>query len=197
MVAKSRLQNEALIPGSTVPAYRYRFISVHEMNGWAAQLIGSGAGAPIIGENTTSSITGLRIQVDADSHAGIIALGDDVDVERDIDIKIIWSSDQTTTADQYTWTPTFTEMSLNGTSGINTAAATALSTAIAADANLATASAVQATEYGTITGGVLNGTIADGYLLNLLLTATTNGGTVISDLVIWYGIVLRYQPKKF
>lgn len=193
----SNLQQFAPLPGDVVPKYRYLWIPAQAMTGWAAALVGAGAGDPIVGENTTSSITGLRIQADADSMATLVFLPHDVNVEQNIDIAIMWSSDQTTTADSYTWVPTYAELTLNSTSGVNTAAAGALSTAIAADTNLATASAIQLTAYGTINGGVLSGTFEDGYIHNILLTATTNGGTVASDLVIWYGIVIRYQPKKF
>lgn len=192
---KSRLQEEHPFPGSTVPKYRTRFYSVHEMNGWAAALVGSGAGAPIIGEATTSSLTGLRIQADADSFVGFIALPDDCDVNAPIDMRLLWSSDQTTTADEYTWTATYTEMLINSTSDMDAAGATALDTPWVADANLATADALQALEWGTIAGGTLTGTQGDGYFLNLNLVATTNGGTVATDLVIWWGLQIRYMPK--
>ena len=196
MATRSRLQGEHPFPGDTVPKYRYRFISVMELNGWAAALVGSGAGDPIIGELTTSSVTGLRIQADADTFAGLFALTDDVDVNAPIDLAIIWSSDQTTTADEYTWTGAYTELTLNSTSGMDSAAANAFDTIWVADANLATANAAQQTAWGTINGGSFTGTIAEGYLAQLLLTATTNGGTVASDLVNWYGLVMRYMPRK-
>lgn len=195
MPAKSRLQEEHPFPGLTVPKYRTRFFSVHELNGWAAALVGAGAGDPIIGEATTSSLTGLRIQADADSFAGILALPDDCDVNAPIDIRLLWSSDQTSTGDEYTWTALYDEMAINGTSDIDAAATTALDTVWVADANLATADALQAIEWGTIDGGNLTGTQGEGYFVNLLLTATTNGGTVASDLVIWWGVQIRYMPK--
>ncbi len=191
----SRLQKQMPIPGSAIPKLRRRFFSVHEMNGWAASLVGAGAGAPIIGEATTSSLTGLRIQADADSHAMILALTRDVDVEADIRFRVVWSSDQTTVADVYTWALTYTELTMNSTSDMDAAGATALDTVIAEDANLVTADALQATPWGILSGGTLTGTEQEDYLLNVLLTATSNGGTVASDLVIWWGLQMEYMPR--
>ena len=196
MPSTSRLQNELPFPGDVVPKYKYLFIPVNMMTGWAAALVGSGAGDPIVGENTTASITGLRIQANADSMATLLALPDDVDVNAPIDLGIVWSSNQTTVADEYTWTITFNEVTLNSTSGLDTAGATALNTVLVADANLVTASAAQVTEWGTINGGVLSGTSGDGYLVNVLMTATTNATDVATDLVIWYGLRVRYIPKS-
>jgi len=195
-MAESRLQQEHPFPGDTVPKYRYKFFPVFALNGWAAATVGSGAGSPIVGENTTSSITGLRIQANADSFAFLWAIPDDVDVNAPIDISIWWSSNQTTVADSYTWTILYDEIAVNSTDGADTAATTVLNTALVADANLVTASALQKTEYGTINGGNLSGTIADGYQTNVLVTATTNATDVASDLVIWYGFEIRYMPRK-
>lgn len=191
----SRLQKQLSIPGTAIPKLRRKFFPIIGTNGWAAALVGAGAGDPIIGENTTSSLTGLRIQANADSHAMLISLPRDVDVESDIRFRIFWSSDQTTVADKYTWTLTYAELTVNSTSGMNTAAATALNTAIAEDTNLVTASALSATPWGVLNGGTLTGTEQEDYLLNILLTATTNGGTVATDLVIWYGLQIEYMPR--
>lgn len=193
---QSRLQGQLPMPGTVIPKLRKRFFSVMEMNGWAAALVGSGAGDPIIGEQTTSSLTGLRIQADADSFAGVISLPYDVDINADIRFRIFWSSDQTTVADEYTWTMTYAELTLNSTSNMDTAAATALDTALVADANLVTANALQATAWGVIAAGTLSGTEQEDYLLNVLLTATTNGGTVATDLVVWYGLQMEYMPRQ-
>lgn len=195
----SLLQEHSGIPAfggvlNIVPKYRYVFVPVDAMTGWAAALVGAGTGSPIIGECTTSSLAGLRIQADADSMATLLHFPDDVDVEREIAFRMWWSSNQTTVADEYTWTMTYTEMALNGTSDMNAAGATALDTVWVADANLVTADALQATEWGMIAAGTLS---ASNIPLNVLLTATTNGGTVSSDLVIWWGLQYRYYPKKF
>ena len=196
-MGQSKLQQFAPLPGDVVPKYRYRYFSVNELNGWAAALVGSGGGDPIVGENTTSSITGLRPQANGDDFAFLLAFPDDVNVESPIDLAVIWSSNQTTVADTYAWTLTHREITLNSTSGMDTAAGTAFDTTLATDTNLVTASAGQMTAYATINGGTLSGTIADGYLHQFLLDFTTNGGTVASDLVIVYGVLLRYQPKLF
>ena len=195
MPMTSRLQNELPFPGDAVPKYKYLFVPCQAMTGWAAALVGAGAGDPIIGENTTSSLTGLRIQANADSMATLLALPDDVDVEAPIDLAIVWSSDQAS-ADTYTWTILFSDVTLNGTSGLDTAGATALNTVLVQDTGIATASIAQRTEWGTINGGVIGGTIEDDHLVNVLMTATTNGGTVSTDLVIWYGLMVRYMPKS-
>jgi len=193
---QSRLQQELPVPGVVVPRLRKRFFSIMEMNGWAAALVGAGAGSPIIGEQTTSSLTGLRIQANADSHAMLLSLPYDVDINSDIRFRIFWSSDQTTVADKYTWTITYAELTLNSTSDMDSAAATALDTALAEDTNLVTADALQATSWGVLSGGTLSGTEMEDYLLNVLMTATTNGGTVNSDLVVWYGLQIEYMPRQ-
>ena len=193
-VTQSRLQQEHPFPGDTDPKYRYDYIPLNALNGWAAALVGSGAGAPIIGSGGTGLLSGLAIGADADSFVGLIGLKDDVDVNAPIDFRIIWSSDQAS-ADTYTWTMTYGELLLETTSA-DVLAALTLDTAIAQDTGVATASILQATPWGTINGGKLTGTIADGYLLNVALTATTNGGTISSDLVIWYGVQIRYMPRK-
>jgi len=194
MVAKSRLQNEALIPGETVPVYRYRYITFKELQGWSTDpAISAGAGAMIHGVTGTSLFSALRVQAASDSHSGLIALSQDTDVERNINIKIIWSCDQAT-ADAYSWTISHSEYTIE-TSSMDVAPATDL-TAIA-DTDTATASILKNTPWATIAGGTYNGTIEDGYLHGLKFVATTNGGTENTDLLLWHGFVIRYQPKTF
>jgi len=193
-MVQSVLQQKALLPGDVVPKYRTIYVPFNSVNGWAAALVGSGAGAPIIGELTTSSLAGVRIQADADSFAFLYGFQDDVNVNAPIDVRIVWSSDQTTIADTYTWNVNYSNLS-EGVSA-NTAAATAIGTAIATAVNNVLANGLQFTEWGTFAAGSFTGTISDGYIALIELIATTNGGTVSTDLVIWFGIEFRYMPKR-
>ncbi|MCP4493362.1 MAG: hypothetical protein GY820_39560 [Gammaproteobacteria bacterium] len=195
-MAKSRLQNEALIPGVTVPQYRYKYVTFKDMQGWSTDpAISAGAGAMIYGVTGTSLVCALRPQAAADSHTAFFGLDSDVDVERDIDLKIIWSCDQAA-ADAYTWTITHGEYLIE-TDDIDVAPATALDTPLVEDTDTATASILKNTPWGTIAGGTLNGNIADGYMHGFKFVATTNGGTEATDLLLWHGFVIRYQPKTF
>lgn len=190
--SQSRLQFSLPQPGDAVPKYRYMFLPVMT-GGWAANLVGAGTSDPIVGE--VSGQTGIRFQTDNDTHNWMVFLPDDVDVEAPIDFRYFWSSDQTTTADSYTWAILYTEIALNGTTAV-AEGASALSTAIAADTNVVTSNALQASEWGTLNGGTLTGTAVDGYAHAITLQATSNGGTVASDLIIAYGVQIRYMPKK-
>ena len=195
MPFQSALQQK--LPGidqTAVPKYRYRLYRAQSASGMVAAYVSGGAGDAIMGEVTTASLAGVRIQASTDDHAMLIDLPADLDVKGDIDVRVLWSSDQTTTADAYTWTLKHTELVLDATS-INTAGATALDTAIASDENIATANAIQRTEWGTINGGTLTGNSGEGYLHTFLLDPASVGGTIATDLVIIWGIQFRYLPK--
>jgi hypothetical protein len=194
-VAGSRLQLEHPFPGKTVPKYRYIWVPAAQNNSMTTNLVGAGAGDPAMGELTTSSIAGVQIAAATDDHAFLMWFPADVDVEAPIDVRVIWSSNQTTVADSYTWTLLYTEHTLNSTSDLDAAGATALDTTIAADLNLVTADAPQATAWGTIDGSSLTGNGPDGYVHTFLLDPAAVGGTIASDTVVIWAFEFRYMPK--
>ena len=173
------------------PKYRYLFFDAKRGSG-TTFAAGAGTGDPAVGE--VGSVAGIRFEASTDDHAWLLHLPDDVDVEQDIDIQVIWSSDQTSTADSYTWTLKYTELTLD--SSAVAVGATALDTPIAADTNVGTANAIQATAWGTISGGTLSGTLGDGYLLAMLLDPASLGGTISADVVIVWGLRVRYMPRR-
>ena len=190
MADSSKLEQYVTDP--IAPKYRYMYKPFAEVDGWSTDTdVSAGAGSAIHGTTATGLFTGYRVQAAADSHSGLIALPNDLDVEKDIGISIVWSCDQAT-ADVYAWTVSHSEYNLE-TDSLDVAPATAL-TAID-DTDTATASIGKQTPWATIDGGTYNGTIADGYLHGLKFVATTNGGTEASDLLIWHGFVIRYFPR--
>lgn len=188
----SRLQEH--LPASAVitPKWRYVHLRPH-IDGVTAAGVGGGVGDPVFAEVGTTGVCGLWLQVDADTHTWMLALPDDVDVKKGIELALIWSSDQTT-GDAYTFTLLYSELTVNVTAII--AGATALDTPIAADTGIATASAVQQTAWGVINGGSLSGVFSDGYLHTLTLVCTSLGGTPATDVVLLHGVVMRYKPRK-
>jgi hypothetical protein len=184
------------MPGVVVPKYRYQFIPATQNNSMTTNFVGAGAGDPACGEMTTASVVGIQIAATTDSHAFIVPFRYDVDVNAPIDVRVWWSSNQTTVADSYTWTLLYTEITGNSTVSIDTAGATALDTTIAADTNLVTANALQFTAWGTIDGGSLTGTASDGYFHNFLLDPAAVGGSPTSDTIIVWGFEFRYMPRQ-
>jgi len=189
----SKLQQFGPYPDQVTPKYRYKSFNTTDNCSMVAGYVGGGAGDPIIGE--VASLGGIRIQVATDTHAMMIGLPDDLDVNAPVDFRWWWSSDQTTTADSYTWTLLYTELTYDTTA--IAAGATALDTTIAADTNIGTANALQKTAWGTADAGSFTGTESEGYMLSLLLDPAAVGGTPATDLVIVWKLEMRYQPRKF
>jgi hypothetical protein len=191
-MAQSRLQQRALLPGDVVPNYRYRTWYTTGGPGAIDSYVSAGGGSMVFTELTTSSLAAPEWDAATDDHAGIIAVPSDADIYAPIDLRLRWSSDQTTVADSYTWTVLYREI-YEGIS-MDAAAATALDTVIAADVNNVVASAIQNTPWGTIAAGTLTGTEPD-YELHYLIDPTT-GGTISDDVVQVWAIQMRYQPKE-
>ena len=151
----------------------------------------SGAGNPSYGYVTDSGIVGLRIDQAGDDVRFIWPIPWDCDVKSPINFAVMWSSDQTTTTDTFTWKVLYTDMTVDATT-IDGAPATALSTAIAADYNVGTAWALQQTPWGVINGG----TLTNGHVLKMLVECdATSGGSLGSDEVLAYFLVIRYVRR--
>jgi len=142
----------------------------------------------------SSGVGGLRFEASTDDIATIVCLKTDVDVEEDIDVRVYWSSDQTTTGDSFTWDVNYIELTLNTSAAA--VPGTALDTTIAAQANNVLANCLQATAWGTIDGGTLSGTSLDGYVHLFEVDPSAAGGTVSSDVVAVWGLEFRYKPRQ-
>jgi len=153
-------------------------------------MISAGAGNPSMGEVTDSGICGLLIDAAGDMVTLMWPVPYDCDVKSDIDFAVLWSSDQTTTTDTFTWKVLYKELTLDST-GVDVPS-TAISTAIAADTNIGTANAIQRTPWGVLNGGTLtNGNIL---LLQVELDAVV-GASLGSDLVYGYYLAVRYVRR--
>ena len=153
-------------------------------------VIAAGAGNASFGEVTDSGLCGLSID-DAGDMVGVMwPIPYDCDVKSKIEFAVQWSSDQTTTTDTFTWKILYTEATVD-TTAIDIPA-TVLSTAIAADANVAGVHALQQTPYGILNGGTLtNGRVL---LLSVELDAVS-GATLGSDVVHGFNLVIRYVRR--
>ena len=185
-------QVESVIP-DVAPKYRDHIVWLQNINAMSGAMVGFGGGAPTNAESNSSGIGGARFQATTDDFAFPVLFARDVDVERPIAVSLIWSSDQTSTADDYVFAVNYIELTLNTTAmGVP---ATAIGTQIPSDANVATAHAVQQTAWGEITAGTLSGTFEDGYMHGFEVDPTTAEGDPTSDIVILYAVVFRYSPK--
>jgi hypothetical protein len=194
MVAPSRLQDEHPFPGETVPKYRYIWKDLPDIHSIAGAMAGLGGGAATSIESNASGLGGVRIEATTDDTAFMVAFPYDCDVERAIDFRVWWNSDETTAADSYTWDINYIEI-LGNTTAV-AVPATALGTQVAADTNSATAHAMQITAWGSMTAGTLNGNSADGYLHLFEIDPSAVGGTPSSDIVVLWAVQIRYQPLQ-
>jgi len=183
---------ESAIP-DVAPQYRYHTVWIQNINAMSGAMVGYGTGAPTNVESNSSGIGGGRFQATTDDFAFPVLFPADVDVERAIGVSAIWSSDQTTTADDYVWAVNYLELTLNTTA--MSLPGTAIGTQIPSDANVATAHAVQQTAWGEITASTLTGNFEDGYMHAFEVDPTTAEGDPTSDVVLLYAVVFRYSPK--
>ena len=152
-------------------------------------VISAGSGAPSFGEVTDSAIVGLHVDDTGDDIGILWPIPYDCDVKSDIQFAVAYSSNSATTTDTHTWKVLYTQVTPNSaTEGIE-AGATALSTAIAADTNVAGVSAVAQTPWGTLNGG----TLTNGRWLCLLVEYDAeSGGDCSSDAVHGLYLIIRY-----
>lgn len=193
MALKSRLQERHPFPGDTVPKYRYVWKDLPDIHSIAGAMAGLGGGAATSIEVNSSGLGGVRIEAATDDTAFAWAIPGDCDVEAAIDMRVIWSSDETTVADSYTWAINYKEITLNTTAVA--VPATAIGTQITADLNLVTAHALQATPWGTVTAGTFSGTVADGYYHLFEIDPSAVGGTPSSDIITLWAVEIRYLPR--
>jgi len=144
-----------------------------------------GAGNPSFGEVGSTGISAL-LPDDAGDMVGLaFNVPYDCDVKSGIDFAVQWSSSSTTTTHTATFKVEYTRHTIDSTALAT--GATALSTVIAADTNVAGAHAIQQSEFGTINGGTL--TNGDFLALNVELDAVSG---LAATTVAMYNLVIRY-----
>jgi len=150
----------------------------------------AGTDAATMTEAGSSTISGFRF-VDAGTDISVLLpIPYDMDIKSEMKVSVLWSSDQTTTTDTVTWKILYTELTMNTTA--LAIGATALSTAITADTNVAAANAIQQTAWGVLNGN----TLTHGRSLVLTLECdAVSGATLSSDKIIAYGLVIRYVRR--
>lgn len=118
-------------------------------------------------------------------------LNDKIDKGSDINFRVLWSTGSSTTTDTATWRILYTKVTLESTA-LPGAAATALDTAIVADAASSTANVLKATAQGTIDGE----TITDGDALVLSLNLNAVSGLTLdgtsAEGATAYGVEIEY-----
>jgi len=181
-----------------VEKYKIEYISL-QGQGWNAianasdqadiaindAVVSAGAGNPSFGEVGTTGVTALLPDAAGDLVSVLWPIPYDCDVKSPIEFAVQWGSSEATLTDTVTFKVLYTEHTLNVTA--LTAAATALSTAIAADTNVAGVSAVQQTAYGILNGG----TVTNGNLLTLDVEIDAVSGGAANE-VAMYTLVIRY-----
>ena len=184
-----------------VDKYKYVYIPL-QAQGWEAIVHASdqgdvaiedlittvGAGNPSFGEIGSTGIAALKPDAAGDMIGLTFNVPYDCDVESGIDFAVQWSSTSTTTTDTATFKVEYTKHTID-TTALATGA-TALSTVIAADTNVAGASAIQQTAWGTINGGTL--TNGDFLALNVECDAVSG---MAATTIGMYNLVIRYVRR--
>lgn len=118
---------------------------------------------------------------------------DDLNVDGEVKISVVWSTDTGSTSDTVTFIPTFSAITLESDTLTAAQSHTAISAAIGADTASGTANTVQETPQGTINGGTL--TDGDLFLINLEIDAVVSM-TLGTDAMHIYGIFVEYVQKS-
>ena len=183
-----------------VDKYKYDYLPLQAYGGWysiaqdsdatVAQedlVITAGVGAASFGEVTDAGIVGLHVDDTGDSVGILYPVPYDMDVQSALDFAVVWTSDTSTSTETVTWKVLYTELTID--SEAIEVGATALDTAIAADAQAGTAQAIQQTAWGTLNGGTLT---AGNWLALDVSYSAESGIDASSDAVHGLYLVVRY-----
>ncbi len=152
---------------------------------------GSHTGAPISKEISTFGINGILLDTAGDMvcHDSIIPY--DVDLQKDIKVRVVWCSGSTDTADTVTWIANYLALSPNVTTLATPS--TALDTVIAPqDVPVATAYALCKTQWGIIKGGSIADT-AEHWAWLVEMDAFDVG---LAEDKFFLGLEIAYTPRK-
>ena len=119
-----------------------------------ANLVSHGATNPELAEIASSEICGFTFDGSNDSYGSIWHYPVEIDLTGDVDFRVIWSESGTGGSGTGTFTVVYTPIALETTA--LSVGATALDTIIAADPPSTTANCIQATAFGTLTGGTIS-----------------------------------------
>lgn len=134
----------------------------------------------------------FRPQAVAESTSFIWKAPDDLAVTSAINLYVLWSSSSTTITDTVTWRLLYTLLTVETTAG--TEGATALSTALVADTNSATANCLQKTAAGVINANTI--TAGQYVAFRLDLNAVSGTSPSASDLIVALGVEIEYVQSK-
>lgn len=137
----------------------------------------------------STGINALNYSTDS-SDAGILfPIPYDMDVLSPVDFRVHWSSASTTTTDGITWKVLYTLLTNDETA--MAAGATALTTAIAEDTNVAGANAPQKTAWGVLKGD----TVAHDNFITLLVECDATDITLSSEATYAHFLDIRYVRR--
>ena len=152
-------------------------------------LLVNGAGDASYGEISTLGVNALHIDAAGDDCRIVWPVPYDCDVKSPIDFRVHWSSASTTTTDTITWKILYKALTVDSTA--LAAPTTALSTAIAADTNVAGANAMQKTAWGTLNGNLL---AHDSYAI-LIVECDAADMTLASEATYAHFLDIRYVRR--
>ena len=157
--------------------------------GAAGVSVGAGGGAPVQQEISTFGIVSILMDTAGDLLDHNLQMPHDIDIAKDIRIRVHWTSGSATTADTITWKVFYLPIVPNTTT--IAAASTALTTVIAED-TVAGAYIWQATEWGILKGGTLAANV-EALMLQVELDAFAAG---LTEDKFPLGLEVAYSPKK-
>jgi hypothetical protein len=123
-----------------------------------SSLVGLGTGTPALSEINNSEIAGFTLDANNEAVAALVPVPSDIDVAKDIRIRVLWSNSESAGTGAATFTCEYTPLTI-GTDAI-AVGGTALDTAITADVDLA-ANVLNWSPWGVIAGGTLADTPGD------------------------------------
>jgi len=153
-------------------------------------LAGKGTGAPVTVAIDTGAPMVVRFEEAGDKWINFIGLPKDVDVEKPLYIRVLWSTNSTTATDDATFIVLYKRVP----AGVAlAAAATALDTPIAEDRfGTTVAKTLCKTDWGKIAGKKL----VEGDMLVLETEIDATDATIASEYIFFLGLEIEYTPKK-
>lgn len=152
-------------------------------------IAGVGAGAVITQEIGTSGISGVQIGAAGDMVATVWPVYD-VDINKQIRFRVIWTQSSVTATDTIDWIVTYTPLVMETTAIIDPV--TALNTVVPlADASSGVANVIQASGFGVVN----RATLADTTEFLALRVEADAIGTFSANEVSFLGLEIRYTPR--
>lgn len=152
--------------------------------------VGLHTGAPVFAELGSLGFGAVKFEATGDEWVNTFQLPKDVDVSKPVYMRVLWTTDSTTSTDDATFIVTYKAIGLGEALA---SADTALNTPIAEDRyGSGTAQVLAATPWGKINGGVLSA--GDYLVVETEIDATD--ATIGSEFIYFLGLEVEYTPKK-